>query len=328
MNTAKAPTLESRMRGAIYGALVGDALGVPVEFAARAERDADPVCGMRAWGMHHQPAGTWSDDGALLLCTAEGLVDGFSARRLGALYVRWMRDGYWGARGEVFDIGGTTRSALSRLGDGVPIERAGDDGEGQNGNGSLMRILPVALHGSRAGADVISERAMVASSITHAHRRSQIACAFYCLIVEAVLRGVTVVEAYRAAIAHVEPRVQSLPRERAAFARLLSGEIAQAARQEIGASGYVIHTLEAAIWCVLRHDDFESAVLAAVNLGDDTDTTACVTGGLAGAVFGLESIPAPWLETLPRRSDVEALLDRFVPACRADENGFGLQSAT
>jgi ADP-ribosyl-[dinitrogen reductase] hydrolase len=322
MNGSQAPSLESRIRGAISGALVGDALGVPVEFAARAARDADPVGGMRAWGTHRQPAGTWSDDGALLLCTTEGLIEGFSPERLGALYVRWMRDGHWSARGEVFDIGGTTLSALSRLAAGVPLGQAGDKGEEQNGNGSLMRILPVAVHAGRAGADFICEHAMLASSITHAHRRSQIACAFYCLMVEAVLRGTSVTEAYRAAVAYFEPRLQSLPRERAAFARLLEGNIAHTARDEISASGYVVHTLEASIWCVLCHDDFERAVLAAVNLGDDTDTTACVTGGLAGAIYGLESIPAPWLEALPRRSDVEGLLDRFVPACRADENAF------
>jgi ADP-ribosyl-[dinitrogen reductase] hydrolase len=320
MNSTPQPTLASRIRGALYGALVGDALGLPVEFSTRAERDADPVVGMGAWGMHHQPAGTWSDDGALVPCTAEGVRVDFSKSRLEGLYVRWMTEGRWAAHGEVFDIGNATRAALGRLADGVPIERAGETGEGQNGNGSLMRILPVALRFHRSSPSQLAEMAMAASAITHAHVRSQLACAFYCQVVVELLRGIEPLVAYRNAIAKLSPLFEAHPREQNAFARLLTGDLPNTPRADICASGYVIHTLEAALWCLLTQPCLSSAVLAAGNLGDDTDTTGCVAGGLAGAAYGVGAVPPEWLAALPRRRDLDSLIGDFVAACLTHEH--------
>ncbi|MBI5766481.1 MAG: ADP-ribosylglycohydrolase family protein [Verrucomicrobia bacterium] len=301
----------------MYGALAGDALGVPVEFSDRAARDARPVTGMQGWGTWNQPPGTWSDDGSLLLCTAEGLLGEFSLPRLGALYVQWMRAGHWGARGEVFDIGGATRSSLSRLAGGSPGEASGETGEGQNGNGSLMRILPVGLRFAHDNPGAICRKAMAVSAITHAHPRSQLACAFYSCVVASLLGGTEPLAAYRAAIADIERVLGQFPRERARFARILDGRVSHLPREEVAASGYVLHTLEAALWCLLRHTDYRSTVLAAVNLGGDTDTTGCVAGGLAGLVYGWDAIPAGWIEALPRRADVEELITRFSATCGA-----------
>lgn len=311
------PTTKSRIQGALWGALVGDALGVPVEFTSRAERDAAPVFKMQGGGTHEQPAGTWSDDGSLLLCTAEGLIDGFSPSRLGDLYVRWWREGYWAAHGEIFDIGGTTRVALSRIADEVVALRAGGEGEDENGNGSLMRIAPVALRAAFRDPSIIAKEAMQASRITHAHRRSQFACAFYCLVLAGVVRGESLATAYAAAIDHLAPQVRQFPREEQPFSRLLRGEIPHLSRREVASTGYVIHTLEAALWCVFQHNNFSSAVLAAVNLGGDTDTTGCVAGALAGAVYGEESIPLEWPVTLARESEIAVLIERFTTACQA-----------
>lgn len=189
MTGSSTPGLESRIRGAIFGALVGDALGVPVEFTSRAQRDADPVHEMLGGGTWGQPAGTWSDDGALLLCTTEATIDGLSVSRLGAAYVQWMRQGHWSARGDVFDIGNATAMSLERLADGIPIEEAGATGEDQNGNGALMRVLPIGLRFWRSADDEMCSHAAACSRITHAHRRSQLACGFYCLTIASVLRG-------------------------------------------------------------------------------------------------------------------------------------------
>lgn len=307
--------LESRIRGAVYGALVGDALGVPVEFSQRSELDADPVQEMRSGGYWHQLAGTWSDDGAMLLCTAEGLVEGFSAERLGALYVGWMNACHWTARGKVFDVGRTTETALSRIAEGASWAASGEDGEGDNGNGSLMRILPVGLRFRSVGAPAIMRYAADASRITHAHVRSQLACGFYSVIVAEVTKDAALPEAIQRALPVLAEAVAGLPDERVMFGRLLGGHLAESSKESIRSSGYVMHTLEAALWCALKHDSFAEAVLAAVNLGSDTDTTGCVTGGLVGALYGYEAIPPEWIAALPRRGDVNALLDKFVPVC-------------
>jgi len=309
-----APTIENRIRGAMYGALVGDALGVPVEFCARAERDADPVTGMRAWGTHRQPAGTWSDDGSLLLCTAEGVCDSFSPDRLGTLYVSWMKAGHWASHGRVFDIGGATRSALTRIAHGVASREAGETSESQNGNGSLMRILPVALRFRRSPASQLAEMSMIASAITHAHVRSQLACAFYCSTVTALLRDASPSEAYRLAIDESLPLFENHAQERVLFGRILDGNLQCIDRQEICASGYVLHTLEASLWCLLQYPNIHDVVLAAVNLGDDADTTGCVAGGLAGAAYGFDAIPSEWITVLPRQTELAELVTSFVAA--------------
>ena len=178
-----------RIEGGLFGALVGDALGVPVEFTSRQERDIDPVKGMRAFGSWKQPAGTWSDDGALLLCTAESLLENPGVDLAGQLYVRWQREGHWAARGDVFDIGNATRAALERIAAGTPAAAAGGIDESDNGNGSLMRILPVALRFCDAAPEVVADQAMRWSAITHRHPRSQLACAGYCFIAQQLMHG-------------------------------------------------------------------------------------------------------------------------------------------
>ena len=149
-------TWQDRMRGGILGALVGDALGVPVEFSDREKRDADPVAEMRGFGTWSQLPGTWSDDGALLLCLAEALAAGGGPAAAGALFVRWVEDGHWTARGDVFDVGNTTDHALRRIARGISAELAGPADEHSNGNGSLMRILPVALRFAHVPAKTVA----------------------------------------------------------------------------------------------------------------------------------------------------------------------------
>lgn len=175
-------SLRERVLGGAWGAIVGDALGVPVEFTDREERKKHPVTDMRGYGSHDQSPGTWSDDSALALCTVESLLNGFDLHDIGQRFVRWYREGHWTPGGNVFDIGGTTRSAIISLSRGTDPEVAGDD-ENCNGNGSLMRILPVALRFADSTADQLLFRVHQASSLTHRHLRSQMACGFYCLMV-------------------------------------------------------------------------------------------------------------------------------------------------
>jgi ADP-ribosyl-[dinitrogen reductase] hydrolase len=197
---------------------------------------------------------------------------------------------------------------LSRLGDGEP---PGTSSEAENGYGSLMRILAVGLY-PFPDDEVRFRRAMELSSLTHGHMRSQLACAFYCLVVSLALAGEKPAEAYAHAIRRSTALFTAHAGEQKHFARILDETLATLPKDEIHSSGYVMHTLEASLWCVLHEPDFSRAVLAAVNLGGDTDTTGCVVGGLAGAIHGIAAIPEEWIAALPRRDEIDALLARFL----------------
>ena len=304
-----------RQLGGLWGAIVGDALGVPVEFTSREERRRDPVTDMRGYGTYRQPPGTWSDDSSLLLCTVEALCEQeYRAERLAGLFLAWQEWGYWTPHGSVFDIGIATQKALACLRDGMAPEEAGGAGEGDNGNGSLMRILPVALRYAGAPIDEMLGMAHRISAITHRHPRSQMACGLYCCMARGLLAGQSPADAYNLMIEQGKRYYNEEPfkREMPHFARILSGEIANLAEREISSGGYVLHTLEASLWCLLSTTSYADAVLKAVNLGEDTDTTGCVTGGLAGLAFGLAGIPEAWREMIARNDDIDMLLHRFV----------------
>ena len=305
------PTYVDRIRGGIYGALVGDALGVPVEFSERDDRDFDPVTGMRGYGTWAQLPGTWSDDGSLLLCSVEALVDGYSPERLANGFVRWLNETHWSARGSVFDIGNATRTAIRRLAAGTSPEVAGGTAPGDNGNGSLMRILPVALRFAGEKPDLIASIAARASRLTHAHPRSCLACSIYCDLAARLLAGEPLRNAHQRTAAFIQGWADAPASEMPEFSRVLSPGLAALPRAQIASGGYVVETLEAATWCLLKNTDFRGTVLSAVNLGFDTDTTGCVTGGLAGVLYGMDAIPTEWLASLPRQEELDQLIAEF-----------------
>jgi ADP-ribosyl-[dinitrogen reductase] hydrolase len=178
-----------RILGGLWGSLVGDALGVPVELRSRAEIQMQPVTGMREHGTHHQPKGTWSDDGALLLCTVDSLVHAqFDTHDMGRRFVRWMNAALWSTTGVVFDIGMAISDALMRVAGGTPAEEAGGRDEHSNGNGSLMRIIPVALRFADEPLETFSHRIERVSAITHGHDRSKMACVLFSLVVRRLLQ--------------------------------------------------------------------------------------------------------------------------------------------
>jgi ADP-ribosylglycohydrolase len=308
---------EKRILGGLWGAVVGDALGVPVEFEPRSARKADPVTGMRGYGTYHQPKGTWSDDSSLLICTAESLVNGFDLHDMGGRFVRWYREGYWTPWGRTFDVGNTTQRAVTRLERGVDPEAAGDNEEEHNGNGSLMRILPAGLRFAHLPPDELLALAHRVSSLTHRHAWSRMACGFSCLMAAALLSGTPAKEAYTISAqqglrTYVKPPHFT---DLAPFLRYVSGTIDELPETQIGSGGFVVETLEASVWCLLTTSSFEEALLKAVNLGEDTDTTGCVTGGLAGICYGLDAIPPEWIETIPRREEIESVFRKLAALC-------------
>ena len=308
------PTPQDRILGGLWGAVVGDALGVPVEFRSRAAVQSDPVTDLRGHGTYNQPKGTWSDDSSMMLCTAESLIlHAFDPEDMGQRFVQWSEGRLWTPWGKVFDIGGATRQALGRIQQGTPAEQAGGKDESSNGNGSLMRILPIALSFWKESPESLMEYARRASSITHAHPRSEVACAFYCLVVAALLRGETPAAAHLAAARIVGPLFDAKPlaAERHHFALALSPDLAATPESAIGSSGYVIDTLTAGLWCLLTSSSYSEAVLKAVNLGGDTDTTGIAAGGLAGVHYGLAAMPERWRLAMARADDLDELFTTF-----------------
>jgi ADP-ribosylglycohydrolase len=300
----------------LMGLCVGDALGVPVEFTSRVERVKSPVTTMQGYGTWNQPPGTWSDDSSLSFCLAECLCRGYSLDAIANSFWRWYKEAYWTPRGDVFDIGQTTHTAIMRLKQGVVPHQAGGKVENSNGNGSLMRILPMAYCHRNLTLSELLARVHDVSAITHAHARSQMACGIYISIAVALLEGADLQTAYLQALQDIQTiySVREFLLEKPHFGRIFSGEIAKVPVEEINSGGYVIDTLESSLWCLLNSSSYSEAVLKAVNLGGDTDTTAAVTGGLAGIYYGVENIPKQWMNQIARRQDIIYLAERFARA--------------
>jgi ADP-ribosyl-[dinitrogen reductase] hydrolase len=311
MKTEISISVRERILGGLWGSLVGDALGVPVEFKDRPIVQADPVTGMRGFGSHKQPPGTWSDDGSLTLCTVDSLLNyEFDLKDMSRRFVEWVDRGLWTPWGEPFDVGMTTSDALFRIKDGVSAERAGGVDEYSNGNGSLMRILPVVLRFSHEPIESFADRVERASAITHGHARSRMACVLYGLVVRHLLNGSKPLPALKSAREEFTNWYLQSP-EFSRFRHLLEDDFCSIPEPEIVSTGYVLHTLHASLWCLLTTSNFRECVLKAVNLGGDTDTTGCVAGGLAGVMSGLKGIPPEWITALARKSDLDFLFQEF-----------------
>nr|WP_276594490.1 O-acetyl-ADP-ribose deacetylase [Nannocystis bainbridge] len=307
----------ARMLGCLLGAVVGDALGVPVEFRSREQLSADPVTGVRGHGTYDQPPGTWSDDSSLLLATADSLIhNGYDPPDMMARFLTWLKGQAYTPHGAVFDVGIATRSAIARHAHGAPASEWGCRSERDNGNGSLMRIAPLSLFTRALAPAEIVRCSMEVSGLTHAHPRSQLCCAYFSLLLAQVVQGRPLAQAMTTASQQLAPFVPDAERE--VLAAILDGSIVEAPASAIRGSGYVVHCLEASLWCAANHPSYEAAVLAAINLGEDTDTTAAVTGALAGAMHGRAAIPEAWLRALASREYVETLCERLVARIEAD----------
>ena len=291
----------------LIGTAVGDALGVPVEFEQRSVIKANPVTEMREYGTHEQPKGTWSDDTSLMLCLAECMREGLDSNTLAQKFIAWKNDNLWTPHGWVFDIGIGTRLAIERLESGMTPELAGGLDERDNGNGSLMRILPLVLHIKDLNIDERYEWTKKISSITHAHVRSVMACFYYLEFAKKIIDGKEKFQAYNELQSELTQYFEQRkinPIEINKFHRLLVEDISKVDEDNIKSSGYVMDTLEASIWSILTTNNYKDAVLKAVNLGHDTDTTGAVTGGLAALIYGLDNIPNEWINTLARKDDI------------------------
>ena len=305
----------------MLGLIVGDALGVPVEFMSRTELMKNPVTGMREYGTHHQPRGTWSDDSSMALAALDSIrtVGTIDYTDMMERFSRWCMHGEYTPFGEVFDIGTATSRALMNYAKGIAPLESGGKTEWDNGNGSLMRILPVCLYLFKRQKKVCtSENESIymihaVSALTHAHVRSQIACGIYYFLVKAILEEEGSLEKrlqkgmdrayqyYRQDLSN-HRELENYKRSNA------SQNFKENPKEGIKSSGYVVDTLEAAVWCLLHSHSYKETVLMAVNLGEDTDTVGAVAGGLAGLYYKEEGIPQEWIQVIQRREWIEEVL--------------------
>jgi len=298
----------------LFGVLVGDALGLSHEFETREALLIKPVTDIVGYGTHNQPPGTFSDDGSLTLCLAEALTNPFDIDNVAMNFSMWLKSNYWTAHGNVFDVGITTYKAINRYVQGMDADLCGGDLETDNGNGSLMRIAPLVFNLIDKPIDERFNLVKSVSSLTHRHIRSIIACFYYLEFLRKIILGIDKFEAYKALKIETPSFLKSIgitSDELHHFERLLHDDISEQCIDDIKSGGYVVDTLEASIWCILTTDNFSDAVLKAVNLGDDTDTTGAVTGGLAGALYEFDEIPRYWLRRIAKNKEIKILAEKL-----------------
>jgi len=267
------------------------------------------------------PPGTWSDDSSLSFCLAESLTEGYNLNTVAQNFIAWLKQGYWGAHHKVFDVGNATDASIRRLMQGVTPELAGGMHESDNGNGSLMRILPLLFYVKDLPVEERYAKVKELSSVTHAHFRSVYACFIYMEMALLLLKERNAEQAYSEMKNIVRDFTDGKgfnKRELDLFERILGADIHKIEESRIYTSGYVLYTLEASLWCLLNTDNYVDAVLKAVNLGGDTDTTACVTGGLAGLLYGYETIPKEWIACIARNNDIHDLSERLYKKLKID----------
>lgn len=299
----------------IYGLAIGDAVGVPAEFKSRKELFQNPVTDMTGYGTHYQKPGTWSDDTSLSLCLLDSLSSGLNYLDVMDKFRSWEELGMYTPYGKLFDIGMTTDEAIDRYIRDIPVLQCGGTDEYNNGNGSLMRILPLAffIQTKRISYGQAMEITSDISSLTHAHQRSKMACCIYITIALELMDGKSLPHALDDGLGKSRPFLEG-KQEYGRFHRLFSQSFKTTPEKEINSSGYVIDTLEAAIWCLYNTDSYKECILKAVNLGDDTDTTASVAGGLAGLAYRRSGMPEHWIKGLANRQLIDSVCEKFTMA--------------
>lgn len=293
--------LLERYQGCLLGLAAGDAVGTTVEFSPK--DSFSPVTTMVGGGPFDLLAGQWTDDTSMALCLAESLVarQGFDAQDQMNRYVNWWKWGYLSVTGHCFDIGMTVSTALQKYAaDGNPF--AGSTDPGTAGNGSLMRLAPVVLWYFPDEPQALMY-AEASSRTTHAAPEAVASCRLFAQIIINALKGKSKTETLT--------DIPQLP-EQQNLRHIAEGRYRQKARSEISGTGYCVQSLEAALWCFSQGHDFEETILLAANLGDDADTTAAIAGQLAGAYYGIESIPQSWRKKLWMYEDIDNLARKLL----------------
>lgn len=320
-SNSSASQAKNKMYGALFGIAVGDALGVPFEFRSKGDMLKNPATEMIGFGSHNQPIGTWSDDTSLTLCLADSLLGGYDLEDVSKKFIAWKEGKLWTARGEVFDIGITTAKSISELKNIIESGQIGElkslkyrAREQDNGNGSLMRILPLLFEIKGLSPSEQFEKIWEISALTHKHVRAAMACFIYLKLAELILLGLAKEQAYaemRNQVSKFWADINFPESEIIHFNSTILHDIRSKSPNELRSSGYVIDSLESSLWFFMEKENYRDTVLSIVNLGEDTDTGAAIVGGLAGLYYGLESIPEDWLLNLARYDDIKLLIEKI-----------------
>ena len=312
----------------IFGVVVGDALGCPVEFADREERKVDPVLGMREYGTFNLPMGSWTDDSSLTLAALAGIAEKKKVDLDDIMnrFVDWLQNGAYTPFDYAFDVGHGTMQAVMRYARNHDVKTCGGTTGRDNGNGSLMRIMPFCLYCYEQEQNGKMDRREAiglihdASALTHNHIRSLIACGLYYFMIVSILEhrmdsekdlekrlpeilqeGITKGRTFYESIGVPAHELQHYERlwELDSFGKLEDSVIRS--------TGYVVDTIEAAVWSLITTTDYRDCELKAVNLGMDTDTVAAIAGGFAGLYYGVDGIPEEWMQVIQRREWIHEL---------------------
>ncbi|HFC12148.1 MAG TPA: ADP-ribosylglycohydrolase family protein [Anaerolineae bacterium] len=292
---------EDRFKGCLVGLAVGDAVGTTLEFEPR--DTYEPLTDMVGGGPFHLPVGAWTDDTSLALCLATSLVEQgeFDAADQISRFIKWWKAGYLSSTGACFDIGNTTIASLERfLHSGEPF--SGSTNPHAAGNGSIMRLAPVPMFYANDVEQAVWFSAE-SSRTTHASAECVDACRLLGAILHTALNGGSKTAILTTTTALTAPKI----------AAIAAGEYKQKTRDQIRGSGYVVESLEAALWCFHQTDNSRDAILLAANLGDDTDTTAAIVGQVAGAFYGYNAIPKGWREKLVMHAEIVELAMALMP---------------
>lgn len=310
----------SKIKDGVIGHAIGDAMGVPVEFCIREKLLEHPITTMKGYGSHPVPEGTWSDDTSMEIATIDSIINKkeLDYKDIMMNFYYWLKEAKYTPHGEVFDAGRTCIQSIINFSKGYEIDECGQKDINSNGNGSLMRILPIAYYCyyKKIREDEIYEIVKKTSSLTHAHEISVLGCYIYINYVLFLLNGKDKLSAYNMVklVDYSKFSKESLD----VYSRILKDDIKRYNITDIKSSGYVVDTLEASMWVLLNAKDYRETIIGAINLGQDTDTIGAIAGSMAGIVYGYDAIPEKWLEKLVKREYLEELCDKFEKAITED----------
>ena len=300
----------------ILGLAVGDAFGVPYEFMSRETVRRVIRREMAEGGAHGQPVGTWSDDTSLSLCLLDNLDRNPDYHKIMYSFLIWYEKGEYTAGKECFDIGNSTSRAIKKYKNGVPPLKCGGSGISDNGNGSLMRILPMVYYFDKYREFRLNSRNLElihkVSALTHAHPIALIACDIYVYLGILLLNGYSLESAYKKSL----DEVVEYYGHKGIYAEWLTEfavvwNLKEKKEAAIKSAGYVIDSLAAAIWALVNSESYESCILKAASLGEDTDTIAAIAGGLAGIYYGYEAIPEMWVRDLRNKQMIFSICRKW-----------------
>lgn len=328
INEEKKENLEKNndyIEAAIEGFVLSDALGVPVEFKSKSQMKNHPLTDMIEYGTHHQPKGTWSDDSSMMLGTLVSINEKkkIDYEDIMSRYSDWINNAKYTATDTVFDYGGTTIRAVNNYDRGIrPVTECGDKDINCNGNGSLMRTLPISIFLANSSYTEEEKTKIINdySSMTHAHEISRLGCKIYTDFIEGLLKNNMDKSKALESLKNIDYSKYYSKESINEYKRILDGSIKDALEVNVRGSGYVAHTLEASIWATMNSNNFKEAVLKAINLGEDTDTVGAVTGSLAGMVYGKEDIPKEWLNDVKKIDKIKEEINKFEEVIDSKKN--------